>query len=128
MNLWSVGWPAGNWPDEQEWHLIWAWGSDEAVQIAWLIQEGENWGLIAPPDEDREDMIVQCHAGVDAQPRHPEPHPERRYRVMRLCGWRDEGDYPCEHCGLFPMGVVKQCSECNVCDECGGCQCDEEIE
>lgn len=126
MNLWSVGWPRHAYLEDQEWHLIWAWGSDEAIAWFWMLSDRPHNRFLEVEDGDRVDMVVQCHAGVDAEPQHPDPHRERRYAVMRLCGWGDESDDPCVHCGLYPMRVVGQCPDCHVCDECGGCECEEE--
>lgn len=123
MNLWSVGWPACEYPEDQEWHLVWAWGRDEAIAVAWQNREwtGDGCGWSPPQDE----MMVNFHGRVSGvEPRLDSPHEERRYKAMRLCGWLDEGDSCCcERCGLYPMGLVVMCDVCCVCDECGGCEC-----
>lgn len=128
MNVWSVGWPRCNYPEDQEWHLVWAWGSDEAINIAWQNREwtGDGCGW-SPPQSEVDEMIVNFHPGINATPRLEGPHEERRYQVMRLCGWRDEGDtFRCEDCGAWAMGLVAMCDRCLCCAECG-CECGEEV-
>lgn len=129
MNLWTVRWPADAFEEDQEYHLVWAWGSDEARDISWLNREwtsdGGYWSSFAA---EQSTIATYLHAGVRATPRHDHPHEERRYVVMRACGYRDEGDnYPCEQCGLYAMGLTSFCDECCCCGECG-CKCKEDEE
>ena len=122
--------------EEAAWHLIWAWGTDEALMQGAYVYEHlaeclcrrvhrDDWDSellrrCNAPKIDEVQEILSCRLieSVGVPPRLPHPHEERRYFVMRLAGWREDGDRQCEDCGLFPMGLTTFCEGCWRCGFC----------
>jgi len=115
MNLWTV-YDNGEPFDGQEAILVWAWGADEARQVASENCEYEP----TPPEEFR----TRINGMTSYSPRLGVPHTERRCAAMRECGWREESDELCEECDLYAMGLVTFCHECYLCGDC--CRCESE--
>lgn len=103
--------------EDTQWCLAWAWGADEARQIAQQTAEYPLASLV-----EWRCRIVPRRQLRDTTPRYAVPHEERRYTVMRLAGWKEEIDAMCNSCGLYSMGLVYVCDECCQCAECG-CDC-----
>lgn len=127
MNLWQID--DGGDPFDGQWcACYWAWGKDEALQLA---VDGYEYPYMLIEDGDRLDpegyfnIRLVDWPGTKQDPEHPYPHQESRWAVLRQAGWRDEGDSDCECCGLYAMGQTSFCRECGCCGECG---CYEECE
>lgn len=120
MNLWELHEPRWQW-DERQWTLVWAWGADDAREIA---QAAAEYPLDSPANWSC--RIVPRRELRDTAPKHDAPHREQRWPVMRLAGWmQEDDDDQCEACGLWGMGIVGVCQDCCCCDECG-CKCEED--
>ena len=116
MNLWTItdGWDPF---DGGECFLIWAWGSDEAIQkAAELSEHGQG-----PEDFKASSPHLWAARGHEPPTWRPEMGPiqEHRYEVMRDCGWMEESDSRCESCERYTMGIVAHCHECECCETCG---------
>jgi len=122
MNLWQVD-DHGE-PFDCQWcACFWAWGKDEALQMAVDAYEyppaleGEN------PEEFFRVKLISDWPGVPVPPAKDYPHEECRYVALRQAGWMDEGDNQCEACGLYPMGLTTFCEACWCCGQC--CYCED---
>lgn len=136
MNIWHVtdGHP---WEDGGFFVAVWAWGADEARRIAWSQYEHQ---IYIVDDIESRDAVGECEISDDRLakvltasivepwpnratwplPEHDAPHTERRVGVLRLLGWRFEGEHECEGCGLCAMGMDEHhvCPECYTCRDC----------
>lgn len=109
--------------EERWWCAVWAESLTDALDIAAKHYGGDGPEpyrnlLEGEPCQNQERLCAYT----------PEnPGMERRFKVLRLAGWREEGERTCDTCGLASLGIEEYevCDECGQCKECG-CECDAE--
>ena len=108
--------------DEQTWMAIWAKNEQEALDTFW-----DRYEYAGYCDDDRSGIEVVRTHGLDRRAilgdDHPEVEIENDCTILRMIGWREEGDDKCDRCEKYEMGIVRVCPECYCCEECG-CECE----
>lgn len=97
------------------WCAAWAASEQQAIKYA-----NDNYG----GDQYCFDAILRVVSehkqGGKLSPSQDGTHYETREEVLRLAGWRYEGENECEGCGLHANGIDEHyvCGGCNLCPEC----------
>lgn len=134
MNLWVV-------TDDVDWQEfglfahVWAWGADEARDVAWDNYEYREMG-------ERPSLSARIHHPWPNRDTWPTPlmaipHAEARWSVLRELGWHYEDEDYCDACERYPFGSDDPehtvCPDCNFCGSCAMeeteyCLCVAEVE
>jgi len=100
---------------EDYWIAVWADSEQEAIQFVKSNYSGEC----------RDEDLVLRVAVVAESTKHRAPetdslHVERRENVLRLAGWRYDGESECDCCGLYANGddAMATCGHCELCPHC----------
>lgn len=107
------------------WQAVWANNEEEALRYATMHYGGE-----FSPEELQLTVIDVSDASDAIDPETVGVHEERRFETLRLLGWHEDGEYACECCGLYAVGIPEHdvCDWCCLCPECraeeeGHCDC-----